>query len=142
MMTALAVTFSVPAAHAARGDAAQADSGKTVWDGVYTEAQVERGLAVSKATCSACHGEGLVGSPDPPLIGDPFLGVWSGRSLAELYDKIQTTMPGNEPGTLKPQQVADAVAYILKVNNFPAGTTELAADKEAIKDIRIRSKKP
>jgi mono/diheme cytochrome c family protein len=140
MMTALAVVFS-PSVNA-RAPQAATTSGKTVWDGIYTEDQATRGLAVSKATCSACHGEGLVGSPDPPLIGDPFLGVWSGRSVAELFDKVQTTMPGNEPGTLKPQQVADSVAYILKVNNFPAGSTELASDKEALKDIRIRSQKP
>jgi mono/diheme cytochrome c family protein len=141
MMTALAGSFSA-AVDAPPAPQATTTSGKTVWDGVYTDAQAERGLAVSKATCSACHGEGLVGSPDPPLVGDPFLGVWSGRSVAELFDKIQTTMPGNEPGTLGPQQVADAVAYILKVNNFPAGSTDIGTDKEALKDIRIRSQKP
>jgi hypothetical protein len=51
-------------------------------------------------------------------------------------------MPGNEPGILKPQQIADVIAYILKVNSMPAGSTEVATDKEVLKEIRIRSQKP
>ena len=29
--------------------------GKTVWDGVYTDAQAERATAVFSSTCSRCH---------------------------------------------------------------------------------------
>ena len=122
--------------------AAQAPEGKSVWDGVYTEDQSKRGLEVSEAACVPCHGKGLVGDIEGPLAGPGFLGVWSGRNVWELYDKIQSTMPGNNPGTLKPQQLADVVAYILKANEFPAGTTEINNDKEALSQIRIRSQKP
>ena len=34
------------------------------------------------------------------LAGDGFLSAWNGRSLLDLTDKIQNTMPFEAPGTL------------------------------------------
>ena len=116
---------------------------KTVWDGVYSEEQSLKGQEVSKASCVTCHGEGLGGSDlAPALMGPDFVAAWSGRSVGELYEKIHTTMPADGPGTLKPQQSASLVAYILKLNEFPAGTTEVGTDLTALNQFMIRSKKP
>jgi mono/diheme cytochrome c family protein len=115
---------------------------KTVFDGVYTDAQSRRGEDMSKASCVSCHGEELAGSDlAPALLGDDFKGVWSGRTVAELYEKIHTTMPADRIGTLKPQQSADLVAYILKLNDFPSGTSDLGTETAALSAIRIRSKR-
>jgi quinoprotein glucose dehydrogenase len=117
-------------------------SGKTVWDGVYAEAQTKRGAEVSKSSCVSCHGEELAGSDlAPALKGDDFKGVWSGRTAAELFEKIQTTMPADKAGSLKPEQSADLVAYIFKMNEYPAGTADLASEMPALQQIRITSKK-
>jgi quinoprotein glucose dehydrogenase len=139
VIAAITAAANLPHAHAA-GSQAPAE-GKTVWDAVYSAEQSQRGEEIAKSTCSVCHGDGLAGSDlGPALMGTDFVAAWSGRSLGELYEKIHTTMPADAPGTLKPQQSADLVAHILKLNDFPAGTTELASEMAALNQIRIRSK--
>ena len=138
LMTAAAVF----AAAAIDVTAFSAQAGKTTWDGVYSDAQSKRGEELSKTTCVSCHGNELAGSDlAPALQGDDFKGVWTGRTAAELFDKIQTTMPADKVGTLKPPQSADLVAYILKANGYPAGAAELASEMTALQQIKITSKK-
>ena len=50
------------AAAAIDAAAFSAQAGKTVWDGVYSDAQSKRGQDLSKASCVTCHGEELAGS--------------------------------------------------------------------------------
>ena len=50
--------------------------------------------------------------------------------------------PPEQPGKLTPQQNADVVAHILKVNGFPTGTAELPIDVEQLKQIRIDPSRP
>ena len=84
----------------------------------YTEEQSARGEALYTKSCGACHDDK---SMAPPLQGDTFLKNWSDKTAGALFDKIEVTMPLNEPGSLTDQQSADLVAYILKVNHFPSG---------------------
>jgi hypothetical protein len=46
-------------------------------------------------------------------------------------------MPKQDPGTLTPKEVAQVIAYILKQNRMPAGSTELPTDPAMLKKIRI-----
>jgi mono/diheme cytochrome c family protein len=109
---------------------------RRVTDGVYTEEQATRGQAVYKERCATCHGATLGGAQGPPLAGDDFMRAWGGP-LSALVDKIQNTMPANEPGKLTRQQSADLVAHILQVGKFPAGRAELVSDDAALKQITI-----
>ena len=85
--------------------------------GVYTAEQATRGEALYKETCAACHGDNLEGSgPMPPLAGMDFLTNWKGKTLGDLFEKTQTTMPATAPGTLMPDQVADVLAFVLKAS--------------------------
>ena len=112
--------------------------GKTVWDGVYTEAQAGRGKKLYVASCAACHQEGMQGADlAPALKGDEFLLLWNDRSLGELVERVTTTMPQDAPGTLSAQANADIVAYMLQVNRFPTGAAELSTDAAAQKTIII-----
>jgi mono/diheme cytochrome c family protein len=112
--------------------------GKTVWDGVYTEAQAGRGKKLYIASCAACHQEGMQGADlAPALKGDEFLLLWNDRSLGELVERVTTTMPQDAPGTLPAQANADIVAYMLQVNRFPTGAAELPTDAAAQKTITI-----
>jgi mono/diheme cytochrome c family protein len=118
--------------------AGQAPAGQSVWDAVYSKEQSRRGQELSKAGCVVCHGEGLAGSDlGPPLLGTDFISLWTGRSVGELYEKIHTTMPADAAGTLKPQQSADLTAYILELNDFPAGSNELGSEMAALNQIKI-----
>src|SRR5689334_5964950 len=66
-----------------------AGQAKTANDGVYTAAQATRGQAAFKEKCALCHGDNAQGLVGPPLTGPEFIGVWGGKSLADLVDKIQ-----------------------------------------------------
>jgi hypothetical protein len=51
-------------------------------------------------------------------------------------------MPQTSPGKLTRQQNADVLAFMLSVNKFPAGKTELYRQSEMLKEIRFDWKKP
>jgi hypothetical protein len=46
-------------------------------------------------------------------------------------------MPKTDPGSLDPHDVADLVAYLLKLNHMPAGPNELSSDTSALRRIGI-----
>jgi mono/diheme cytochrome c family protein len=137
LLGAVAVGIGV----SARDTSAQAGA-KTSFDGVYTEAQSGRGEKVSVASCAVCHGDKLAGSDmGPGVAGPDFREAWSGKSVGDLFDKVKTTMPANDPGSLSAAATADVVAYILKVNDYPAGTAELPSEMAALSDIKLRHQK-
>jgi mono/diheme cytochrome c family protein len=116
----------------------QAQGGKSVGDGVYTAEQAKRGEKVYAENCGFCHGDDLKGSDViPALTGADFAGSWKGKTVADLYEKINTTMPATAPGTLTPAQTAESIAHIFAVAKYPAGTTELPAKMDELKGIRI-----
>ena len=116
---------------------------KSVADGVYTAEQAKRGATLYGEQCASCHGEKMEGVADlfPALVGDLFVKNWTGKSVGELYEKVATTMPALDPGSLKPDQVADIVAHMLNASKYPAGTTELAASADPLKTITIDAPK-
>lgn len=118
-----------------------AQGGKSTMDGVYTDAQATRGSELSTKQCAVCHGDTLAGTDvGPGLQGKDFKLTWSGRSLFELFDKIKATMPANAPGDLTAAQTTDLVAFILKLNEYPAGSADLGNDKAALEAIKLREK--
>lgn len=120
---------------------AQTAASKSVWDGVYTAAQSKKGLDIANASCIVCHGDSLAGSDlAPALLGEDFQAAWRDRNVAELFEKIQVTMPADRAGTLSNQQVADLIAYVLRLNEYPAGDADLATDVAQLTQIRIRQK--
>jgi mono/diheme cytochrome c family protein len=107
--------------------------GKTVWDGVYTDAQAERATAVFSSTCSRCHTLGADGNR--PLSGDKFWEGFTQKSVTDLLTFVSKNMPNGQGGTLSAATYNDLVALILKSNGFPAGATELAP--ETIPNVQI-----
>jgi mono/diheme cytochrome c family protein len=113
----------------------------SVWDGAYTAAQADRGAVKYRQECVMCHGPLLEGNGEaPPLVGR-FIPDWAGTALADLFEKIQTTMPLFAPGTLSSSDTADLLAFILQANNFPAGPKELDAG-DALKLVSFDVSKP
>ena len=106
-----------------------AQSTASVWDGVYTQAQADRGKALYGMQCASCHGATLEGTGQaPPLAGADFKGDWNGQTADDLFEKMQTSMPADQPGKLTRAQNADILAFLLTSNGFPAGQTELPSD--------------
>jgi hypothetical protein len=52
-------------------------------------------------------------------------------------DVISDSMPEDNPGSLKHEEYTQVIAYVLKLNKFPAGTTELPADKDGLSNILL-----
>ncbi len=107
----------------------------SVWDGVFTEVQAERGRATYTGACGLCHGRRLNGAPDdpdmrstPPLTRARFLRNWDGRSLATLFAYTRATMPEDNPGSLTDEEYVDVIAYMLSVGGMRAGEAELRPD--------------
>jgi hypothetical protein len=113
---------------------------RSVWDGVYTLAQAKRG-ALKSGLCTSCHGDSFEGLLGPELAGPAFTEKWQGRTVGDLFDLMRLTMPDDAPGSLAREEYADLLAYILAVNKYPSGTTEIGIDAGPLKEIRIEPAK-
>ena len=133
---ALAGSLLVAAQTPPPAGSTQSTASRTAKDGVYSDAQALRGQTVYKDKCASCHGATLGGANAPPLAGDAFIAVWGGP-LSDLVDKIQNTMPLDDPGKLTRQQSAELVAYMLQASKFPAGRADLGADAAVLKQIAV-----
>jgi alcohol dehydrogenase (cytochrome c) len=133
-----------PAVTAARPTAVGADpdpvfgSGRTVWDGIYTAQQAERGRIDYMQSCAPCHAEDLRGKGDAPsLVAESFAFLWADRSVGELLEQTRTRMPTDRPNSLPTQSYRDIVAFLLRANEFPPGTQDLDPDTDTLDRILI-----
>jgi mono/diheme cytochrome c family protein len=108
-----------------------------IWAGVFTAAQAERGRAVAQAHCTECHGEDLGGGEAPALVGSTFMVKWETHTVERLFHKIRDTMPTRASTDVSEREKLETVAYILQLNGFPAGTTELADADGALAAVRM-----
>jgi S-disulfanyl-L-cysteine oxidoreductase SoxD len=115
----------------------------SVWDGIYTRAQAQRGQALYAKACASCHKDDLGGhGTTPSLAGEDFVEKWDGQTVGDLFEKMQVSMPADHPGSLSREQNAAILAYILRSNDFPAGETELRSDGDWLAKIRFSAAKP
>ena len=127
---------------------------RTVWDGVYTQAQADRGEKAYKVSCGYCHKDDLSGGffddgngRAPALAGarafdSSFEKRWAGVSVGEMVIDIGTAMPQQDPGSLPPETYIDIISFLLSKNGVPAGARELPADLQALQSIRVTAKPP
>lgn len=109
---------------------------RTIWDGVYTEAQASRAVTAFGQSCAGCHA--LAAEGKAPLVGDPFWKSFAQKTVGDLVEFVSTKMPNGTPGSLNEATYRDLVALILKSNGFPAGTAELGRNN--IADVQILPK--
>ena len=115
---------------------------RSVWDGVYSEAQSTRGEQTYAVTCVACHAADLTGGQVvPALVGEAILNKWNGVMAGEIFEQIRQTMPQDNPGSLSAAQTADLLAFIFKKNKFPEGKVELGTEFDALNAVRIEPSK-
>ena len=109
----------------------QGQAGRTTLDGVYTAAQAERGAAVFSQRCARCHGDNLDGiGAAPMLYSSRFLDRFREDALRGLFDYTAANMPLDAkpaPGGLSEREYLDVTAYLLSVNDLPAGAKELTS---------------
>jgi len=96
--------------------------------GVYTEAQATRGQTLFRSKCASCH------APNR-FTDDLFYTSFAGKPLWEMFDVISDSMPEDNPGSMKPEEYVDVMAYLLQLNKFPTGAEDLPVSKEALSGI-------
>ena len=158
---AVAVTAALVAAHVAAATvsgiagAAPAGAGPapsatartqaslSVWSGVYTSEQADRGAALYEAECGECHGPSLEGGETAlPLAGADFRWAWNGLSVGDLFERLRVSMPEGRPRALTRAQKADVLAFMLQENAFPPGDTELPGRASRLDAIAFEALQP
>ena len=115
----------------------------TIWDGVFTREQADRGEKLYADRCGRCHGDTLQGIESAPaLVGPTFYGNWEGETLDALFERMRTSMPLDRPGSLTRAENADILAYMLSVASYPAGTTTLDAQGGALRRVKLLMYRP
>jgi cytochrome c len=115
----------------------------SVWSGVFTPDQAQRGEPLYQQYCLSCHGADLAGGEMAPgLAGGDFNSNWNDLSIGDLFERIRVSMPQDRPGSLSRQQNADVLAFMLLKGGFPAGQAELPSQKEALDQLKFLAMKP
>ena len=112
----------------------QGTAGSTL-DGIYTDAQAERGSGLYQQHCARCHSH-------LEFSGRLFEIVWVNGTLGALFFRIANTMPLDQPGSLSMEQAAALVAFILRNNGYPPGQSALPANLEHLSAIMIAPPAP
>jgi quinoprotein glucose dehydrogenase len=116
---------------------------RSSWSGVFTAAQADRGKQLFMDNCAKCHGESLAGDEAAPqLAGSNFLSNWNGENVADLVERIHTSMPADDPGKLSLASATDLATFILASNQMPPGQGELPRDQTVQQQIRIDAINP
>jgi ankyrin repeat protein len=125
-----------------RSDAAeQSSTARTIWDGVFTQAQAERGRDVYQKSCASCHKPDLLGeSAAPPLAGAEFAQRWTGQTVDDLVTTIRRSMPQDAPDSLGTSAYVDLVSFLLSVNGSPAGSSDMPLESAAQKQIQFTAR--
>ena len=132
IMIGIAATLALSAGSLVAQSSADSTTTQT---GVYTWKQARRGGDVYAGNCRSCH---TVDSH----TGAAFSATWNHRPLSALFQYMTERMPKNDPGSLAPQEYADVLAYVLKMNGLPAGAVELPGDSIKLRIIRIELPQP
>ena len=138
VVVAASLVLVVACAIAALTVRAQEASRRSIWDGVYTDAQANRGEREYGRSCEHCHGTGLEGNAGreiPPLVSESFMRGWDGRNLRQLFELMSRSMPADNRGNLSARTYTDLTAYLLRANEVPAGTAALPDMPEALEAI-------
>ncbi len=135
------LAFAVGAANQ-DAPAAQQASGKTTWDGIYSDAQATKGEGVYGEKCAKCHGPDGTGGDAPDLVGGGFAAEWDTTTVDDLFKRTIDNMPADNVGSLTPGETSAILAFILKKNDFPPGGADLPAARDALRLIKYLSVKP
>lgn len=98
----------------------------------FTDVQADRGRDLFRAMCTECH-------YSSEFSDSQFKFKWSRRAAGNLYELINTSMPETAPGSLSPEETVDLVSYILRMNGFEPGASELPADRAVLDGISLAS---
>lgn len=119
-------------------EVAAQETTSTLLDGVFTAAQARRGGRVYRRDCASCHGPEMNGGEMAPgLAGSDFMVFWTELPVGSMFERIKVSMPEDGPGRLTDAEYTDVLAFMFDSNDYPAGETEMPADKAELDKIMI-----
>jgi mono/diheme cytochrome c family protein len=104
---------------------------RTINDAIYTDEQAKAGEKLYAEHCLTCHDKKYF---------RPVLKAWEGQPLGLLYTVMSTSMPESNPGALPRKDYVTILAYILSLNRYPAGESELDYKDGVLDDIVISAR--
>lgn len=110
--------------------AQEAAGSRSIQDQVYSAEQAEAGQAVFEERCYICH------VPEQ-FVGAAYMDGWATQSADDFIEFVRTSMPEDNPGSLKRSDYVAIFAYILSLNGIPAGETPLDEDSDVLKTLLI-----
>jgi len=118
---------------------AQPTGARSTASGVFTAEQAKNGERAFQAKCATCHGSDLhsTDAEAPDLTEGAFKFGWQGKTIANRFEQIRSTMPYGNAHGLDDQTYIDIVAYILQFNGLPSGAQKLEPDVRALEQIVI-----
>ena len=106
---------------------------------LFTADQAQQGALLFAQQCAACHGADVEGGAGPALKGPAFREMAATQNLTvkSLLDVVSRSMPMTAPGSLKPEEYAALVAFILQQSGYQPGTQPLTAASEGLDKIAL-----
>ncbi len=131
----IVAALSAGAVAVAVGQGPQQVRHASVLKGAYTQEQAKRGKEVFEVECSSCHGPTEFSNAE-------FMEGWRDKPLGAFYGLVRGTMPEGRPGGLREQQYVDFVAYVLELNGYPSGDSDLPVDRAVLTQLRFDKPQP
>jgi mono/diheme cytochrome c family protein len=118
---------------------AQPTGARSTASGVFTAEQAKEGERAFQAKCATCHGSDLhsTDAEAPDLTEGAFKFGWEGKTIANRFEQIRSSMPLGNARSLDDQTYIDIVAYILQFNGIPSGTQKLVPDVSNLQQIVV-----
>src|SRR5260221_14441384 len=99
----------------------QAQPTKSVWDGVYTQAQADRGKTAYATQCASCHAADLTGGEMATQIaGGKFVQGREGLTIRDLLNRDRLSQPQKTAVSLNPPPHPEHFPFMITSDNLPA----------------------
>lgn len=96
----------------------------------FTSAQAASGKKLYAAECAACHGAKMEGITAPGLVGQAFApSSGSTMQIGGIFQYMETNMPAQKPGQLKPEEYTAIMAFLLQANGYQGSGKQLTTSE-------------
>jgi polar amino acid transport system substrate-binding protein len=112
-----------------KGDDAMCATKDSKPPSLFTSAQADAGATKYSDNCAQCHGPTLEGRAGPALKGKHFANPAANFHVGDIFTIVSQNMPATQPASLPQDDYVEIMAFLLRENGYPAGSTKLTFDE-------------